>query len=50
MAHTIPIRHDPKFALEILYEITSCPIVARCQRGEAVNFANLLIDFLDEAV
>ena len=50
LAHTIPIRHDPEFALKILYKITSRAIIARCQRGEAEDFAKLLIDFLDAAV
>lgn len=50
LAHTIPIRHDPEFALKILNKITSRAIIARCQRGEAEDFAKLLIDFLDAAV
>lgn len=50
LAHTIPIRRDPNFALEILYKISSRAVVARCRRGEADDFAGLLLEFLDETL
>lgn len=47
LAHAIPARFNPKFTLETLCKITSRAIIARCKRGEADEFAELLIDFLD---
>lgn len=48
LAHTIPIRFNPKFTLEILNKISSRAIITKSKRGEAEMFANLLIDFLDK--
>lgn len=49
LAHTIPVRYNTKFALEILNKISTRAIIAKCKRGEADVFANLLIQFLDKA-
>jgi hypothetical protein len=49
LAHTIPVRRNPKFALEILNKISSRAIIAKCKRGDAEEFATLLIEFLNNA-
>lgn len=50
LAHTIPIRYNPKFSLEVLNKITECAIIGRSQRGDAKQFADLLINFFETKV
>jgi hypothetical protein len=45
--NTIPITNNPKFVLKILNKISEHAIIAKCQRGEAKEFANFLIEYLD---
>ncbi len=45
--NTIPITNNPKFVLKILNKISEHAIIAKCQRGEANEFANFLIEYLD---
>jgi hypothetical protein len=49
LAHTIPIRINPKFSLEVLKNISTRAIIAKTKRGEAKEFASLLIKYLDAA-
>jgi hypothetical protein len=46
--NTIPITNNPKFVLKILNKISKHAIIAKCQRGEAIEFANFLIEYLDQ--
>lgn len=48
LAHTIPIRFNTKFSLEVLKNISTRAIIARIKRGEAKEFVSLLLDYLDE--
>lgn len=48
LAHTIPIRYNPKFALKILNKVASRAIIAKFTRGEAKEFADFLVKYLDE--
>lgn len=50
LAHAIPVRYNPNFTLETLCKVTSRAIIAKCQRGDADEFASLLIDFLNGSV
>ncbi len=47
LAHAIPARRAPKFTLEVLNKVASRAIIAKCQRGEAGEFAEFLIDFIE---
>lgn len=48
--HTIPIRHKPKFTLEVLNRVANNAIIAKIKRGEAAEFAGLLLKFFDSIV
>jgi len=45
--HTIPIRHKPKFALEVLKRVANRAIIAKTKRGEAEEFAGMLLNFFE---
>ena len=49
LAHAVAARRNPKFVLEILNKISTRAIIAKCKRGEAEDFAELLIEFLETA-
>lgn len=50
LAHTIPIRNKPKFSLEVLNKVTKRAIICKSLRGEASEFADLLLDFFENTV
>lgn len=50
LAHTIPIRIKPKFSLEVLNKVTKRAIICKSLRGEASEFADLLLDFFENTV
>jgi hypothetical protein len=47
LAHTIPIRFNPKFSLEVLKNISTHAIIAKIKRGEAKAFVTPLLQYLD---
>ncbi len=50
LAHTIPIRIKPKFSLEVLNKVTKRAIICKSLRGDASEFADLLLDFFENTV
>lgn len=50
LSHTIPIRYNPKFAIEVLNKVSKRAIICKSQRGEAGGFADLLINFFETQV
>lgn len=50
LSHTIPIRYNPKFSLEVLNKVAKRAIICKSQRGEASEFAALLLNFLETRV
>ncbi len=48
--HTIPIRYNPKFALNVLNKVANRAIIAKSKRGEARMFADLLLNFFENKV
>ena len=50
ISHTIPIRYNPKFALNVLNKVSRRAIICKSQRGEAGEFADLLLDFFETKV
>lgn len=47
LSHTIPIRYNPKFSLEVLNKVLNRAIIAKSKRGDSKKFAKLLIDFCE---
>lgn len=45
--HTIPIRNNPKFSLNVLNKIVNRAIISKTQRGEAEIFAEIILDFFE---
>ena len=50
IAHTIPIRHQPKFSLEVLNKVGECAIICKSLRGDAKEFAEKLLNFFEAKV
>jgi hypothetical protein len=50
ISHTIPIRFNPKFSLEVLNKVARRAIICKSQRGETGEFADLLLDFFETQV
>lgn len=47
LSQTIPIRYKPEFALEILKKVTANAIILKSVRPDAVKFAKILLEFID---
>lgn len=45
--HTIPIRKDPEFSLNVLNKIVNRAIISKTQRGEAEVFAEIILNFFE---
>jgi len=45
--HTIPIRNNPKFALNVLNNVVNRAIISKTQRGEAEVFADIILNFFE---
>jgi hypothetical protein len=45
LPHTVPIRNKPKFVLKCLNNLTSRAIIVKTVRGEAKDFANMLLNY-----
>lgn len=50
LPHTVPIRFNPQFTLNVLNKAASRAIIVRSQRGEAKLFARLVLQFFNENV
>jgi hypothetical protein len=50
ISHTIPIRYNPKFSLRVLNKVARRAIICKSRRGEAEEFADLLLDFFETKV
>lgn len=50
LSHTIPIRYNPKFSLEVLNKVSKRAIICKSQRGDASTFAALLLNFFETQV
>lgn len=50
IAHTIPIRYNPEFSLNVLNKIARRAIICKSPRGDAEEFADLLLDFFENKV
>lgn len=46
--HTIPIRINPEFSLKVLKKILNRAKIAKSNRGDAVDFAKLLVKFAED--
>lgn len=47
IAHTLPIRLNPKFTLQVLNKVASRAIICKSLRGEADNFAKQILEFFE---
>jgi hypothetical protein len=47
LSHTIPIRNNPEFSLNVLNKIVNRAIITKTRRGEAVETAELLLGFFE---
>lgn len=47
LPHTLPIRNDPKYVLEVLNKSISRAIIVKTIRGEAENFAQTLLNYFE---
>ncbi len=50
LSHTIPIRYNPKFSLEVLNKVSKRAIICKSQRGDASEFVSLLLNFFESKV
>ncbi|MGB7067870.1 MAG: hypothetical protein WBD22_00055 [Pyrinomonadaceae bacterium] len=50
MEHTIPIRHDPRFALRVLSKVAAGAVTIRTNRGEAAKFADTIIEYFESTI
>jgi hypothetical protein len=47
LAHTLPIRRDPKYALSVLGRLSMHTPIVKTDRGEVEEFAGRIIDFFE---
>ena len=50
LPHTIPIRLNPEFTLNILNKMASRAIIVKTARGEAKQFAEIILEFFNQEV
>ena len=50
LPHTIPIRNNPKFVLEVLNKLTNRAIIFKTVRGDAVEFAETLLSYFESQI
>jgi hypothetical protein len=50
LSHTIPIRYNPKFSLEVLNKVSKRAIICKSLRGDSPEFASLLLNFFETHV
>ncbi|MCD9188062.1 MAG: hypothetical protein LUM44_16695 [Pyrinomonadaceae bacterium] len=47
LPHTIPIRNNPEFSLNVLNKLVNRAIISKTQRGEAGIFAEIILNFFE---
>ena len=47
LPHTLPIRNNPRFVLDVLNKLINRAIIVRTLRGEAADFAGSLLDYFE---
>ncbi|MGI8669323.1 MAG: hypothetical protein ACR2J3_05665 [Aridibacter sp.] len=47
LPHTIPIRFNPKFTLEVLHKLVNRAIITKSKRGDSKEFIPLLLKYLE---
>lgn len=47
LPHTLPIRNEPKFVLEVLNKLVTRAIIVKTVRGEAKEFAETLLNYFE---
>jgi len=45
--HTIPIRHNPQFTLEVLNKVANDAVIVKSNRGDVSKSADLILKFID---
>lgn len=50
LPHSIPVRFNPKFTLQVLNNLANRAIIAKSKRGEAEDVVNLLLKFFEAEV
>lgn len=48
LPHTLPVRNRPKFVFEVLNKLTTRAIIVKTVRGEAKEFADLLLNYFED--
>ena len=48
LPHTLAIRNNPQFSLQVLNNLTSRAIIVKTVRGEAAEFAETLLQYFDK--
>lgn len=49
LKHTIPIRHNPVFVLEVLKKIANDAVILKSSRGDAESTAKIIIEYLNRS-
>jgi hypothetical protein len=49
LPHVLSLKHNPKFAMEVLHKVSTRAIIASGSRGSAETFAKTLLNFVDKA-
>ncbi|HLM60633.1 MAG TPA: hypothetical protein VK308_07515, partial [Pyrinomonadaceae bacterium] len=50
LPHTLPIRNNPKFVLDVLNKLASRAIIVKTVRGEAKEFSDTLLNYFERQV
>ena len=50
LANTIPIINNTKFTLKVLNKVVNRAIIAKCRRGDAELFAELLLNYFEDKI
>jgi hypothetical protein len=50
LPHTLPIRNNPKFVLEVLNKLTKHAIIVKSVRGDAKEFSTALLEYFERRV
>ena len=48
LPHTVPIRFNPQFTLKVLNKVFNRAIIVKSKRGEAKDFAEILLRYFEE--
>jgi hypothetical protein len=50
LPHVLSLKHNPKFAMEVLHKVCARAIIASGSRGSAETFAKTLLNFVDKTI